>query len=332
MTTSSGYPSYAKLAANSFLALIFKAPNLRRALYSSALSVLCFLFIHDNSNAQTYEGLNQLKGYQTDTYFSLGSEAKARRMAQQLDQVLAFYTEQLNFTPTVTLLILSPGDWKKFTKFPFYGMPHYTSNKTLIVASEDNDYWRSMVPAADKIPAAYAGLIKATYTDKKGGLTMEPFFDLLAIHELGHAYHNQGGLVMQRKWMGELFPNILLHTYIAEKEPKLLNALRAFPKLVVATTDRSTLNYTTLQELEANYNQIGPNYPQNYGWYQCRWHIAAGEIYDAGKIEAFKNLWLTLKTQREILSDPEFAGLLHEKVHKSVADVQTNWDNTDSKP
>ncbi|MCF2517792.1 hypothetical protein [Dyadobacter sp. CY351] len=294
--------------------------------------IACFLLICNQLNAQSYEGLTHLKGFKTDTYYSSGSEAKARRMAQQLDKVQAFYTELLQFTPTVTLLILSPGDWKNFTKFPFYGMPHYTSNKTLIVAAENNDHWKSMVPATDKIPAAYVGPVKEAYTDKNGGLNMEPFFDLLAIHELGHAYHNQGGLVMQRRWMGELFPNILLHTYIAEKEPELLNALTTFPKMVVATTDRSTLKYTTLQELETNYNQIGPNYPQNYGWYQCRWHIAAGEIYDASNTDGLKNLWNTLKTQREILGDPELAELLSKKAHKSVADVQLNWDKADSRP
>ena len=252
-------------------------------------------------------------------------------MAKQLDQVIAFYSGQLQFTPTVTLLILSPQDWNKYTKFPFYGMPHYTSNKTLIVASEDNDYWRSMTPALDKIPKEYATLITEAYSDKKGGLSMEPFFDLLAIHELGHAYHNQGGLVMQRKWMGELFPNIMLHTYIAEKEPALLPALTAFPEMVVAITDKSTLKYTSLQELETNYNEIGPKYPQNYGWYQCRWHIAAGKIYDAGKIQGLKNLWNALKTQRQILNDTDFVNLLTTKAHQSVAAVPLEWDEVKAK-
>ncbi|TDE15651.1 hypothetical protein [Dyadobacter psychrotolerans] len=247
-------------------------------------------------------------------------------MAKQLDQVIAFYSTQLQFTPSVTLLILSPQDWNKHTKFPFYGMPHYTSNKTLIVASEDNDYWKSMIPALDKMSKEQADLITSAYSDKKGGLNMEPFFDLLAIHELGHAYHNQGGLVMQRRWMGELFPNILLHTYIAENEPGLLPALTAFPKMVVATTEKSTLKYTTLQDLETYYNEIGPKFPQNYGWYQCRWHVAAGKIYDDSKIPGFKSLWYVLKTQREILNDKELVDLLKTKVHKSLADVPMNWD------
>ncbi len=112
-------------------------------------------------------------------------------------------------------------------------MPHYGDNQTLYVAAEDNAFWRSFIPPVDELPAEQSKLISETYSDNKGGLTMEPFFDLLAIHELGHAFHIQDSLMMQRKWMGELFANILLHTYIAENEPHLLPALIVFPEMVV---------------------------------------------------------------------------------------------------
>ncbi|MCG2612688.1 hypothetical protein LZZ85_00290 [Terrimonas sp. NA20] len=286
--------------------------------------ILNILMVTIPAHGQSYDGLQQLTGYRTNTYYSNGTGQKANRMAQQLDSVMAFYTRHLAFTPEVTLLILSPADWPRFTQFPFYGMPHYNS-KTLIVAAQNNDYWKSMEPAPDKLSGAYLKLIRDTYADSSGGTTMEAFFDLLAIHELGHAYTQQGGLVMQRRWMGELFPNILLHTYIAQKEPRLLNALTVFPKMVVETTDTSTLTYTTLQELETNYGQMGPKYPQNYGWYQCRWHVAAGKIYDAGGIEVVKKLWAALKEQREKLDDVALAKFLNEKADKSVAEVQTNW-------
>lgn len=331
MATPFHYQSYLVLEASADDKPILKSRNfLKQSLIRSSywLMLLGIFFIHNNSYAQSYENLNQLKGYQTDVYFSSGTEAKAERMAKQLDQVITFYNQHLQFIPSVTLLILSPQDWNTYTKFPFYGMPHYTGNETLIVASEDNDHWKSLIPPLDKIPKEYAHLVTETYSDKKCGLTMEPFFDLLAIHELGHAYHHQGGLVMQRKWMGELFANILLHSYIAENEPELLQALTTFPKMVVATTDRSALKYTTLEDLETYYNEIGPKYPENYGWYQCRWHIAAGKIYDESKIQGFKNLWNTLKTQKETLNDTELAELLNVKVHKSVADVQLKWDKT----
>lgn len=302
--------------------------SLRRFIVRSALCLILLIIslLSRNVDAQSYEGLNKLKGNKTETYFSPGATAKAERMAIQLDRVMLFYKQHLDFAPSVTLLVLSPNDWSKYTKFPFYGMPHYTSNKTLVVASEDNEYWKSMHPPLDKIPKEYAEMFTQTYTNQKGELSMEPFFDLLAIHELGHAYHIQGGLVMQRRWMGELFCNVLLHTYIAEMEPELLKALTIFPEMVVATTDKSSLKYTTLEDLETHYNEIGPKHPQNYGWYQCRWHIAAGKIYDGSKMEGIKNLWSVLKGQKEILNDGAFAELLSVKIHNSVADVPLKWN------
>lgn len=278
---------------------------------------------------QGYEDLNELKASKIKTYFSAGAAVKAERMARQLDKVLAFYDNHLRFVPSVTLLVLSEKDWRNHTTFPVYGMPHYTDDNLLIVASEDNSFWKSMIPPLDNMSPEQRNTFIKTYTNAKGELTMEPFFDLLTIHELGHAYHIQGGLTMQRRWMGELFCNILLHTYIAENEPAQLDALTGFPEMVEATTKRSSLKYTTLEELEANYNAIGANHPQNYGWFQCRWHMAAATIYDQSKLKGIKNLWRELKQQKEKLDDAAFIELLREKVHESVAEVPLKWDQLD---
>ncbi|MBK8405213.1 MAG: hypothetical protein IPL25_14370, partial [Saprospiraceae bacterium] len=116
-------------------------------------------------------------------------------------------------------------------------MPHYNDAKTLIVASEDNDFWKSFIPQLSQLPKELAQQISNTYSDRDNTLTMRDFFDLLAIHELGHAFHNQGGLNMQRKWMGELFANIFCFIPIAEKEPELLPALTFFLQMVVFSTN-----------------------------------------------------------------------------------------------
>lgn len=282
-----------------------------------------FLLIPVVTIAQ-FDGLTELEGPSTKTFYSAGSHAQALDMAERCDSVLAFYSRIIGFEPTVTLLVLSQADWSTHTGFPVYGMPHYVDDK-LIVASEDNAFWKSFIPPMDALPADLAKEITDAYTDTSGTLTMRGFFDLLAIHELGHAFHMQGELTMQRLWMGELFANILLHTYIAERETDLLPALTVFPRMVVASTDPSTLAYTTLNELETNYNLIGQRYPNNYGWYQCRWHMSAGTIYDEGGIAAFSRLWDALKTQKDILDDEAFAVLLARDAHQSVADVLVNW-------
>ncbi|MBK8417041.1 MAG: hypothetical protein IPL22_22515 [Bacteroidetes bacterium] len=91
----------------------------------------------------------------------------------------------------------------------------------------------------------------------------------MAIHELGHAFHNQGGLNMQWKWMGELFANILLHTYIAEKS-RIITCFDRFPQMVVFSTNKSELKFTTVNEQRPITNYL-VKISQNYGWYQCRW-------------------------------------------------------------
>ncbi len=304
----------------------FNHQNSRQQFLKIILPFLLLCKLQPTSYAQTYENLQQLTGHQTQVYFSTGAATKAKRMASQLDKVIDYYNKQIQFAPSVTLLILSPGDWNQYSKSVVYGMPHYTNDKTLIVAAEDNDFWKSFIPPTDLLPAAIAEQISKTYSNENGGLTMEPFFDLLAIHELGHAYHIQDSLTMQRSWMGELFVNIFLHSYIAENEPGLLPALTMFPRMVVTSTERSSLQYTTLGDLEKYYNEIAQQHPRNYGWYQCRWHMAAATIYDTGGLTVFKRLWVALKKQQAKMDDPSFAKLLAEQVHQSVADVLLKWD------
>ena len=276
---------------------------------------------------QTYEKLNHLKGHHLETYYSEGAQTEAEHMAALCDSVISFYSATINFTPKVTLLVLSPTDWNTYTHFPVYGMPHYPNAETLVVASEDNDFWKSMLPPLDQLTEDLAQNVSNTYVDNEGNLTMRGFFDLLAIHELGHAYHEQGKLTMQRKWIGELFSNMFLHNYIAEKKPELLPALTIFPQMVVNSTNKADLKYTTLSEFEEHYGLIASQSPQNYGWYQCRLHTAAGDIYDGVGVTAFQNLWDALKTHNEPLDDAALATLLSDEVHERVADIQLLWDD-----
>lgn len=292
--------------------------------FSNLLFILLILFSTEIL-AQEYDALVALDGYKTKVYFSPGNDERAKIVAARMNNVLDFYNEIIDFEPDVTMLILNPVDWPKFTDFPVYGMAHYMGNKTLVIASENNEFWDSFIPPLDQLPVKLADKIKSVYVDENGNLTMQPFFDLLAIHELGHAYHFQAGLNMQRKWMGELFCNILLHTYIAEKEPEQLPALTIFPQMVIAG-GREGYKYTQLNDIEERYDEIGQQHPQNYGWFQCRWHSSAADIYDDGGIATFVKLWKALSEQKDKLDDEKFAEFLSNEVHQSVADVMLKWN------
>jgi hypothetical protein len=276
-----------------------------------------------------YDSLKALKDHSFKAFYSEGNEMRAVSIASRIDKAITYHQQLLGFRPTVKLLILNPADWAKYTSGQMvYGMPHYTDDKTLVVAAQDNPFWKSFVPPLEQLPEALRTQIQKAYTMPDGSLSMQAFFDLLAIHELGHAFHLQPGLTMQRKWMGELFPNIFLHTYIAEKEPESLAALTLFPQMVIAA-GKKEYKYTTLNDIEERYKEIGLKFPKNYGWYQSRWHKAAADIYIAGGKQVLIKLFNALKSNKEILTDDQLVKFLETSADKSVADVMRNWDTVE---
>ncbi|MGI8599752.1 MAG: hypothetical protein ACR2KB_10900 [Chitinophagaceae bacterium] len=288
-----------------------------------SLFLIAGIFYLTIASAQ-YMELKQLNGFEAKIYYSAGHQQRAKDIATQTKNAIDYHSKLLGFKPEVTLLVLSPEDWSKHTSFPVYGMPHYKNDQTLVVASSDNSFWKSFIPQLDKLPETVAEKVRKTYRTDDGKLSMQPFFDLLALHELGHAFHIQGGLKMQRKWMGEFFSNMFLHTYIAEKEPSLLPALTVFPEMVVST-GTTGFTYTSLKEFEDHYTALGKQHPRNYGWYQSRFHAAAKDIYNAGGSEMLVKLWRALKENKVNLMDNEFAAYLQKEVNPVVANVMLDW-------
>ena len=275
--------------------------------------------------SQEFKPLNKLENRTVSVYFSSGHKERASAIGNRVEKALNYYSQLLGVSPNFTLLVLSQADWTKFSKQVVYGMPHYRNDSTLIVAAADNEFWRSFIPPLDQLPTELRENVQATYKNEKGELSMQPFFDLLALHELGHAFHFQSGIEMQRKWMGELFVNILLHTYIAEREPGSLPALSLFPRMVVSG-GKADFKFTTLDQVEQYYDEIAQKFPRNYGWYQCRWHVAAGDIYDSAGQAVARKLWTALQNQKEKLDDQQLLMLLEKSVHHSLSDMIRNWD------
>ncbi len=289
--------------------------------------VIVFTCLVSPAYSQAPDSLSVIKSKSALIYYSAGHEQRAGIMAKRVEKALSWYEELLAFKPSVTLMVLSPADWKKHAlKGAVYGMPHHNPlNKTLYVAAEDNPFWKSFLPPLEQLPAGLSEQVQNVYKNNNGNLSMQDFFDLLALHELGHAFHTQAGINMQRKWMGELFVNILLHAYIAEHEPGLLPALTLFPKMVVAGGSNE-FKFTSLQDVDVRYDEIARDFPKNYGWYQCRWHAASAGIYDVAGKQVGKKLWLALKSKNEQLNDEELLTFLETSGDKTVADLIRNWN------
>lgn len=292
---------------------------------SILLCSLLLILLCPTVNAQRFQQLTPFTSETMQVYHSAGQENRAKEIIPRVEKAIEFHQQLVNFKPEVIVLILAKADWSSYTSFPVYGMPHYSDDKTLIVAAEDNAFWQSFLPPLEQLPPGLRTQVEKAYSMPDGRISMQPFFDLLALHELGHAFHFQGGLQMQRKWMGELFCNILLHTYVAENEPGQLPALTVFPNMVIGN-GTSEYKYTSLRDIEERYEEIGMQHAKNYGWFQSRWHKAAGDIYDAAGNNVVPKLWTAFKNQQQKLSDDELIPFLENAVHECLADVMRKWN------
>ena len=291
----------------------------------SNIIIVLFLAFTNVSSAQTYYGLQKLGNISQNVYFSENAKERAVKISTDVAKAEIYFQKQFDVKPNYTLLVLSPTDWKKYAHpQAIYGIPHYLPDGRLVVASENNDFWKRNAPPVDKLPKELAEKMKATYTDKNGEINLTNAFDLLAIHELGHAFQSAAKMLSQRNWLNELLCNVLLHTYLADNDPKQLPYITVFTKTAVSSFPTQQLKFTKLEDFEANYNEIAKNFPDNYGWYQCRFHVTAGDIYDAGGASSMKQIWSILLSQKQKLNDDELSKLLNTDA--ALQKAITNWN------
>jgi hypothetical protein len=269
-----------------------------------------------------YPSMHALYGFAFPVYASAGMEQRAHHIAGRCERAHRFLADTLRARADLTVLVLAPEDWRAYTTPPrIYGMPHYPDAWTLAVAGENNEFWRSQVPPLDVLPLPVADTIRFAYGQPDGSLDLSPFFDLLAVHELSHLFHEQSAWQPPRLWLMELFCNLCLHAYTAVQEPDQLTALETLPDMIVSL-GHAHHRHHTLEDFERLYTGVGPD---NYGWYQCRLHVAARLIYDAGGIAILQRLWSAFSLANGTLSDQELAAQLRADVSPEVERVWTTW-------
>lgn len=285
-----------------------------------------FLLFAQLTFAEAFDGLEKLQGLSQNVYYSPHAAERAQKIAASVAEAEMYFQKEFELIPKYTLMILSPTDWQKYAHpNAVYGIPHYLLDGRLFVAAENNEFWRRNSPPIDKLPQALAHMMKQTYTDEHGAINLTNFFDLLAIHELGHAFQHAAGILKQRSWLNELVGNVLLHTFLAENKTDQLPYITVFTQIAVASFPVDKLKYTRLEDFEKYYNEIAQNHPDNYGWYQCRFHLLAGEIYDRGGISAMRRMWAALLAQDAILSEEALMQLLNS-THPAIAQALLNWN------
>ncbi len=175
------------------------------------------------------DGLARLEGGPVEVRCSEGAQTRASIAADLVRDALDFLSPLCaGARPDVALVVAGERDW---TSRQPYGLPYFNDDAgqirpgVLVMSAGPGAYWREMTEAIrDASPRGFERL-RATYPDGSGGVDLQPFFDLVVVHELGHAFGVLGGLRLPTDWLGEVFANVALYSYVAARAPGSLETL-----------------------------------------------------------------------------------------------------------
>ena len=245
-------------------------------------------------------GLARLDGYPFEVRYSDGALVRALAAADVAANAYGYLGRLFTgVDPDIAVIVADKADWQ--SRQP-YGLPFFNDDDgqirpgIVVMPAGSGDFWIAIgQDIRDASPHGYARLLTA-YPDGADGLDLQPFFDLVTIHELGHAFERLGDLQLPTSWLGEIFANLALHAFVATRQPDSLNTLEVL-STVGARSRRlgarmRAEGYSTLEELEAHYTGGDqPMSPLNYIWYQYRWQRLAAKMFNADGEDGLVRFW-----------------------------------------
>ena len=283
-------------------------------------------------------GLAHLGGYQFEVRYSNGSLERARAAADVAADAYVYFSRLFSgVEPDIAVIVADDEDWK--SRQP-YGLPFFNDDVgqirpgIVVMPAGSGDFWIAMgQDLHDASPGGYTRLL-ATYPDGEGGLDLQPFFDLVTIHELGHAFEVLGDLRLPTFWLGEIFANLALHAFVATRQSECLSTLEV---LSIVGTQSPRLDariraegYSTLEDLETHYTGgDDPMSPLNYVWYQYRWQRIAAEVFDSDGEGGLVRLWdcfhATDRLKSGEVTASSLAALLRREVSETLGRAIEEW-------
>lgn len=195
------------------------------------------------------------------------------------------------------------------------------------------DFWISIAQdLRDASPRGYPKLL-ATYPDGAGGVDLQSFFDLITIHELGHAFEVLGDLRLPTFWLSEIFVNLALHAFVATRLPASLPTLEVLSTVgagrrKLAARMRAE-GYSTLEELQTHYTGSDDSMsPLNYVWFQYRWQRLAARIFEADGEDGlvrFSDCFHSRNRANDGATAASLAPLLTAEVSPILGRAVRNW-------
>ena len=284
------------------------------------------------------EGLARLGGYPFEVRYSPGSLARARDTATSAARAYDYLSRLFSpVQPDIAVVVVDEAHWE--SRQP-YGLPFFNDGADqirpgiVVMPAGSGNFWEAMGRDLLEASPHDAPRLLAAYPDGAGGVNLQPVFDLVTIHELGHAFEVFGGLRLPTLWLGEIFANLCLHAFVATHQRESLNSLEVLSTVgarsVRLAARMRTEGYSTLDELEAHYT--GGDDPMdalNYVWYQYRWQRLAARMFDADGEDGLVRFWnaflATDRYRSGQVTAAELVPMLRTEVSEILGTTVRDW-------
>ncbi|HUY57641.1 MAG TPA: hypothetical protein VMV12_07410 [Candidatus Micrarchaeaceae archaeon] len=282
--------------------------------------------------------LPQLGGYPFAVRYSDGALLRAQATADiVLDAYVYFGRLFAAVEPDIAVIVADQADWSGSGP---YGLPFFRDNAgeirpgIVVMPAGSGDFWMQIArDLREASSRGYAKLLQA-YPDGSGGLDLQPFFDLITIHELGHAFEVLGDLRLPTFWLSEIFVNLAMHAFVSTQRPASLPTLEVLSSVGAGSRKLAARmraeGYSTLDELQAHYTgSEDPMSPLNYVWFQYRWLRLAAKMFDVdgegGLVRFWECFHATDRVNASGATAASLAPLLATEVSPTLGRAVRNW-------
>jgi len=282
--------------------------------------------------------LPQLGGYPFEVRYSDGALARATAGADLAADAYIYFSRLFSAVePDIAIIVADEANWPGVNN-P-YGLAFFRDDPgeirpgIVVMPAGGGDFWNSIAQDLhDASPRGYAKLL-ATYPDDAGGVDLQPFFDLITIHELGHAFEVLGDLRLPTFWLSEIFVNLAMHAFVATQLPASLPTLEVLPTVGAGSRNLAARmraeGYSTLEELQAHYTGSDTSMsPLNYVWFQYRWQRLAARIFDADGEHSLVRFWDCFRSKdraHDTATAASLAPLLTAEISPALGRAVRNW-------
>jgi hypothetical protein len=280
-----------------------------------------------------------LGGYPFEVRYSDGALVRARAAADVAADAYVYFSGLFAAVePDIAVIVADEADWPGINN-P-YGMAFFRDDAgeirpgILVMPAGGGEFWIEIAQdLRAAAPRGYATLL-ATYPDGAGGLDLQPFFDLITIHELGHAFEVLGDLRLPTFWLSEIFANLAMHAFVATQLPASLPTLEVLSTVGAGSRKLAARmraeGYSTLEELQAHYTGSDDSMdPLNYVWFQYRWQRLAARMFDLDGEDGLVRFWDCFHSVDRVdagaATAASLAPLLRTEVSRTLGRAVRDW-------